>query len=482
MVRHFFIDKTNTIIEGSEQNLGLNPILQLAYGQGLMKGLLHFDVSPIRALVNDGTFSDTGKLKFTLKMTNCMSVDGFPYEKELIRGLNRNAMRASSFDLILYKLPLHWDAGRGFDYVSDFWIHDRRSFSRDGSNWYCCRTGMLWDKRVLPPSLKDVTGGIYTYDEIYSEYENYRYGKESIIVGMQHFDFGNENLAIDITDYVLEVLDSETDINYGLCLSFTPEYDIMETEIAQYVGFFNDNTNTFFHPYVECIYDEYISDDRESFTYGQDNNLYLYVSDNGLPVNLDNIPSCCVNGEDVEVFHATKGVYRAHIPSSAVSLTPETILTDVWSGISINGVPEDNVEMEFFVNPKERKTSIGMNSEMRRDMVPSVYGINDAESISRGETREVSVDFRVKYNTEKKILIDGAEYRIYVMDGNRELDVIDYQPVEKTFLNNFFIIYTEDLIPHEYFVDIKVKMGRETKFYKKILKFRVVDNVTERYQ
>lgn len=482
MVRHFFLDKTNTIIEGSEQNLGLNPILQLSYGQGLMKGLLHFDVSPIRALVNDGTFSDTGKLKFTLKMTNCMSVDGFPYEKELIRGLNKNAMRASSFDLILYKLPLNWDAGRGFDYVSDFWIHDRRSFSRDGSNWYCCRTGMLWDKTVLPPSLKDVTGGIYTYDEIYSEYENYRYGTESIIVGMQHFDFGNENLAIDITDYVLEILGSEADINYGLCLSFAPEYDAMETEIAQYVGFFNDNTNTFFHPYVECIYDECISDDRESFTYGKDNNLYLYVSDNGLPANLDSTPSCHVNGNAVEVFHVTKGVYRAHIPSSAVSLTPETILTDIWSGISLNGVAEDDVEMEFFVNPKERKTSIGMSSEMRRDMVPSVYGINDAENISRGEVREVSVDFRVKYNTNRKVLIDSAEYRIYVMDGNRELDVIDYQPVEKTFLNNFFVIYTEDLIPHEYFVDIKVKMGREIKFYKKVLRFNIVSNVTERYQ
>lgn len=482
MVRHFFLDKTNTIIEGSEQNMGLNPILQMSYGQGLMKGLIHFDVEPIRALIDDGTFADTSKLRFTLRMTNCMSVDGFPYEKELIRGLNKNAMRAVSFDLILYRLPLHWDAGRGFDYVSDFWIHDRRSFSREGSNWYCCRTGLLWDKTVLPPSLKDVTGGIYTYDRIYEEYEKYRYGKNSIIVGSQHFDFGNENLAIDITDYVFDILDSESDINYGLCLSFAPEYDAMDTEAAQYVGFFNDNTNTFFHPYVECVYDEYITDDRESFTSGKENSLYLYVSDNGLPVNLDNIPSCNVNGSAMNVSHVTKGVYRAVVPPSVSGLTPETIMTDVWTGISADGVPEDNVEMEFFVNPRSRKMSVGMNSEMRRDVVPSVYGINDAEDVSRGEVREVTVDFRVKYSTEKKILVDSAEYRIYVMDGNRELDVIDYQPVEKTYLNNFFLIYTEDLIPHEYFVDIRVRMGREIKFYKKILRFRVVDNVTERYQ
>ena len=33
MIRHFFLDKTNTIIEGSTQNVGLNPILSCSKGQ-----------------------------------------------------------------------------------------------------------------------------------------------------------------------------------------------------------------------------------------------------------------------------------------------------------------------------------------------------------------------------------------------------------------------------------------------------------------
>ena len=65
---------------------------------------------------------------------------------------------------------------------------------------------------------------------------------------------------------------------------------------------------------------------------------------------------------------------------------------------------------------------------------------------------------------------------------NREYDVIKYQPVEKAFLNNFFMLYTEDLIPNQYFVDIRVQCGREIKYYREALRFKVVSNVTERYQ
>ena len=49
-------------------------------------------------------------------------------------------------------------------------------------------------------------------------------------------------------------------------------------------------------------------------------------------------------------------------------------------------------------------------------------------------------------------------------------------------LNNFFVLYTEDLIPNQYYIDIRVQMGRETKFYKEALRFKIVSNVTERYQ
>ena len=293
MIRHFFLDKTNSIFEGSTQNIGLNPVLHVAYGVGRVRGLIHFDIEQIKCLVDDKTFANLDKLSFNLKMTNYFSIDSFPYEKNIVRGLTATAHRAASFDLMLFKLPCEWDEGRSFDYIGDFWIRNRASYSQEGSNWYFAKNGIPWEKDAIDLNdpdlnwaaiLKDLKGGIYSKQFIEEEYQKYLNGEESIVIATQHFDFGNENLSMDITNYVKELLDNPNE-NYGLCLAFIPRLENTETEFQQYVGFVDDNTNTFFHPYVEAIYDEYIMDDRESFTVGKDNNLYLYVFDDENPVN-----------------------------------------------------------------------------------------------------------------------------------------------------------------------------------------------------
>lgn len=482
MIRHFFLDKTNSIIKKSEQNIGMNPILQLSYGASIMKGLIHFDMSEIKKLIEDKTFANIDKITATLKMTNCFSVDTFAPDKQLIRGIDNTTIRASSFDLMLYKLPCHFDAGRGYDYNSDMWIENGRNNYKDGSNWYCCKTGILWNGDIKPYSLKDVNGDIYENNIIKEEYQKYIDGKDSIIIGTQHFDFGNENLSIDITKYVLDNLNTLNDNNYGLCLSFTPLYEELESEVNNYVGFFTDNTNTFFHPYIEIKYNEYIFDDRESFINGHNNKLYLYVSNDGIPTNLDVIPKCSIGETNVTVKQATKGVYYAVITPLESNVGDESICYDMWSEIALNGVKMDDVEMEFVSNNNSKKINIGNNSNYKHNVVPTFYGINDDESITIGEIREITIDFREKFSTDKKVLIDSAKYRLYVKDGNREYNVLDYQPIEKSFLNNFFIIYTSDLIPNQYYVDVEVKIGREIKYYREALRFKIISNITERYQ
>ena len=540
MIRHFFLDKTNTIVENSLQNMGLNPVLHVGYGNRVMRGLIHFDDCKIRELIEDKTFADVNKLKFTLKMTNYFSIDGVPYEKTLIHSFNSPTKRASSFDLILFKLPMDFDEGRGFDFISDFWIKNNSSLSREGSNWYFSKNNIPWyyedetdktaEELVMPDifdksefvqiykklmeyskkmndytlsgetaalcseiidDIKDIKtnykidekslkGGIYSYETLVAEYEKYLKGEESLVVAEQHFDFGDENLSMDITDYVLDVIENGN--NFGLCLAFSPRFENTTTDIEQYVGFVDDNTNTFFHPYIEAEYSEYINDDRESFTIGKDNNLYLYVSDDGEPTNLDKIPACTIEGVEFDVKQVGKGVYCAHIPKDTLSLEDGAIYYDTWSKIELNGNSEDDVELEFSTRPKSRKIAITSNSNTKQNFVPSLYGINDGESITQEEIREVGVEFRKEYEAEKMYLIDSAEFRLYVKDGNREVDVIKYQPIEKGFLNNYFLIYGMDLIPNVYYVDIRVKIGREIKHFRNALSFKVVDNVTERYQ
>lgn len=538
MIRHFFLDKVNTIIEDSMQNLGLNPVMHVGYGNTIMRSLLHFDNCKIKELIEDKTFANLDKLKFTLKMTNYFSIDGLPYEKLLVKTLNVSSRRAASFDLILFKLPDEFDEGRGFDFVSDFWVRNNSSFSREGSNWYFCKNGIPWNQErddektpaelVMPDIFnksefisiykklmeyskmmndddsisddmckeiiedikniktnykfdeKSLKGGIYTIDVLKDEYQKFLDGKESIIVASQHFDFGDESLSMDITDYVLDSIRSG--INNGLCLAFAPNFEETDTVFEQYVGFVGDNTNTFFHPYVEAEYSDYVKDDRESFTLGRKNSIYLYSYDDGEPVNLDNIPSCSVNGVDADVSQVSKGIYKAEIDASSMNLEPASIYYDNWSGIALNGNQEDDIELEFSTRPKSYKTKVGSDSAVRNSLVPSLYGINDFENIHRGEIREVTVDFRKEFEMDKKYLVDSAEYRLYVKDGNREVSVIDYQPIERAFLNNYFMVYAEDLIPNTYYVDIVVKIGRETRYFKECLRFKVVSDVTERYQ
>ena len=313
-----------------------------------------------------------------------------------------------------------------------------------------------------------------------TEYQNYLDGKDSIIVATQHFDFGDEPLSMDITDYVLECIKSGE--NHGLCLAFAPNFEEKVDDYEQYVGFVDDNTNTFFHPFVEIDYQDYIKDDRESFTLGRTNNLYLYTFDDGEPINLDTIPTCEVAGTPADVRQVSKGVYCATVDASKLNLEPAAIYYDTWSQIALNGVPSEDVELEFSTRPMSRKFKIGSDSVVKNTMIPSIYGINDLEGLHQGEVREVTVDFRKEYETDKKYLIDSAEYRLYTKDGNREVVVIDYQPIEKAFLNNFFMIYTEDLIPGNYFVDVIAHVGRETRYFKECLRFKVVSDVTERYQ
>lgn len=471
MIRHFFLDKTNTIIEKSHQNVGLNPILTVKYGNGLMRGLIHFDIEEIKGLINDGTFSNKEKLSFTLNMTNCFSLADMSCD-------NDAKERATSFDLILFRVPCEFDMGRGYDYTSDFWINKRKVDSDKGSNWYNCRTNIPWIDYRDGYDPETYKGGVYDVLRLAKEYEAFVNGKDSIIVGTQHFDFGDENLCIDITKYVLDSI--ESDENFGLCLAFAPIYEMTEDVISNYVSFFTDHTNTFFHPFVEVKYDEYINDGRNGFS-ENNNRLYFYVFNEGIPCNLDKLPVCSIDDIILPVKQAGKGVYYSEISTKDIKLWDNTIYYDKWSELSLNGEYLDDVEMEFYVLPKNSKISIGHNNVKGSDLKPFVYGINECEELKRGEVREVVVEFIEKYSTDTLKLITNAKYRLYVKDGEKQINIINYHPIEMSANGNFFNIFTNDLIPNEYFVDIEIKNGREIRNYEKVLRFKIVDDITERY-
>jgi hypothetical protein len=135
--------------------------------------------------------------------------------------------------------------------------------------------------------------------------------------------------------------------NNGFCLAFDPFLEDTMVTPAQCVTFFSQHTGTWYEPYLETSYKEYISDDRNNFYLDKVNHIFLYSNIGGSLVNLNKLPTCKVtgnyeNGEefevDCEVEQVSKGVYKAQvlIPSfvqGGLCIKPNRMLHDTWDNL-----------------------------------------------------------------------------------------------------------------------------------------------------
>lgn len=463
MIKHTFVNKCNTIFKNSKYNTGLNPVAELNVGDSISRILLDFNLKELKNNVINKEI-DINNLTHKIKMVNCGSVN-LPLYDEMLSIAGKDKKRASSFDIIAFKLPFEWDNGRGFDYISD--NSPNTLLSTDGSTWFQCRNHVEWDEN-----------GVYTNDTLLNDYnDNFLLKKDGIIIGEQHFDFGTENLDIDVTNYMNKVLLGEEKF-YGIGLAFSPVYE-SNTNENRFITFFTPYTNTFFLPYLETINSSYVIDDRANFHIGVNNRLYLYVNDSGEAINLDKLPSCTINDTKYDVKQNGKGAYYIDVLFKNGDIEPNTILYDIWSDIYLNEQKLDDIEMEFVVLPMKNRISIGNNKGYTTpNIVPQVSGINNKESLKIGNIYELIVDFIEEFSYGKKIIPLKSYYRLYVKENNREIDVFEYQPLIRKFDEHSIIINTNELIPNDYYLDIQIKQGNNVKVFNNVLEFSVINNVT----
>lgn len=474
IVTHTFISKSNTIIKDSVASVGLNPILELNYGKMLTRGLIYFDHTKVQKMVEDKIYPDISKLRHVLKMKNAGSID----DKHINRiYLDSNGdyykQRTSSFDLIYFLIPNDWDEGKGFDYKQDLNLRNYRAYSWRGCNWYQYQTYCKWENE-----------GIYSTDKLSKELDLFtsKNGNQSnIIIGYQHFDKGNESIEFDITETFNKFITGEL-CNYGIGIAFSPQYENKNTELTQYVGFFTSHTHSFFEPYVETTYNETIEDDRADFYLDKSNKLYFYSIVGGKYANLDEFPTCMVNDTSYEVKQATKGVYYIDIEVPSSSYEDNTMLYDVWSNIKYKGKSFPNVELEFVTKSSNDYYQFGIpSSKQETELIPTLYGIKYKEVIKRGDIRKINVDCRIPYTTDQDRNNNYIEYRLYILSGEKQIDVIDWQKVEKGYNENYFFINTNELLPSRYYIDIRINVNMELFNYQKVLEFDIADNITEYY-
>lgn len=474
MVTKTYFSKINTIIKDSNVNTGINPVAELNYGKDISRILFKFDTTKVSNLICDKTYANTSKLKHILKMSNCASLDNTILDKKILSSTYQGLKeRAVSFDVIFFLIPQDWDSGRGFDYVNDLGIvGSNHALSTEGSNWYNAKSGLKWENE-----------GIYSITKLSMEYDKFSSNKGNlshIIIGRSHFEYGNESIELDITETFNKFINGEIK-NYGIGMAFTPMLEKEEKNFSQYVGFFTSYTNTFYEPYVETIYSETISDDRGCFYLDKPNKLYFYSSIGGSPTNLDELPICYVNDVEIVSKQATKGVYFIDLELSSDKFEENQMFYDTWTNIFFKGKKLKDVELDFVTKSNTDYFQFESDIALPKKYIPSIKGIRYDEKIKRGDIRKVIVEARVPYTTNELEVIDGMEYRLFIKDGVRELDVIQYEPINKSMNYNYFLINTNDLLPQRYYLDIKLTSNLEVKHFRSILSFDIVNDITEKY-
>jgi hypothetical protein len=392
-------------------------------------------------------------------------------------------VRACSFDLLFFLLPQDWDGGKGYDYTETFFnqgyygkrcggLHNdtARLLSRDGSNWYQAQTIQPWPEE-----------GVYSNETMSKEYDKFSSEEGStIIIGRQHFDIGNENINFDITDIVNKYITGELE-NHGIGIAFTPMLELVGGDIENYIGFLTHYTSSFFEPYVETSYEDCIEDDRANFVLDKDNKLYLYANIGGIATNLDALPTCEVDGTSYEVKQFSTGIYYIDINLHRSDFKPHTMHFDTWGNIQYQGTKLDDVELDFTTKDGNMYFNVGNSLEPSKRLVPTVYGIQHDEEIQRGDIRKVVINPRVEYKRNSSELVDKMYFRLYVKDGEREIDVIPFQKVNRTFLENYITIDTEMLIPNKYYMDVKLLYNQEMIVHHNVLSFKITQNLDNKY-
>lgn len=289
---------TDVVINGTSKtgsNQGQNETLELfvlpvassSADFGKSRILLYFDLSTLSASVASGDIP-SGSLEFKLRMKNAQHAETVP----------------SSFDVVVYPLSKSWDEGRGLA------AFDEGMNDSGFSNWDDATSLIAWD----------LTGSDFITN----------------FSGTQHFDFGNEDLEVDVTSIVGEwITGSLTDKQFGFLLKYIDAHETGSLELFNKKFFSRHAHRPDRLPRLEVLWSDFIQDDRENIHYDTTGSLYYYRLINGFPQNagstvfVDILDSGSNAVQTITASLAETGIYHASGVFVTSSLSTD-IYRDVW--------------------------------------------------------------------------------------------------------------------------------------------------------
>lgn len=447
-----YLTKQATLIRNNEySNASHDPVLELTRMDNLnSRYVFEIDIKDIKEKLISKEINNVES--YILTFINTIRFNNLYIGKDYYDGI-----RDTQFTLNLYQLNEDFDlsyADVEYNYSPNV-VNGYKIFP----NWFNKNTNELWE----------IEGGI-------------NIGQKPIITS-QYFLLGNEDLRLNITDYMNDVISCDDDIDkLRFLLSYTLEDESYSGDTRLSIAFHSKFTNTFYEPHLEVDYKENIQDDRYHFSLDKVNKLIFANFIHNDLENLDEIPEKVIIRDNYgivvaeipqeNICHESKGIYSIRF---MINDYPDLInFTDEWVGLKYKNNKLKNYKDKFTLYDSVNLFHSGEFSEPLTNTVANISGINYGERIFGSQQRTVFVSLKqLKENVNNY----NVEYRLYSKQGNNQYDIIPYTKLNKIKNYLYFNIDTSFLVDNQYYIDIKLTKGTNTLVKSEILNFFVVKKV-----
>jgi hypothetical protein len=439
MIFRSYFKKQATLIRNSYTNSSRNPVLELSYGGTtnsattyISRYVLNIDLDNLKSKVTSNTLNQNTIQSHILKIKNCISLNDGYIGYDFI-----TSKRASGFDLAFIKLNEDFDEGTGYDYIYNDNQFREVELNKSSANWYNRKN----------PQITWSHAGVFTGTT--------NSLSSSTILKTQRFEIGNEDIEVDITDYVNGILFSGQP-NNGICIAYSANTETLTSLTKNVVTFFSKYTQTFFEPYLETSFNDMVNDELCCMNFDVENDFY-FISQS--PIS-DVLKFEIVDSNDDIILTTTTGLTRLNNYNYKYTYTIDSeiyedkeIFTYRWY-YTQNGKYKI-LEKEF--NISKIDLNDGSTLTYGTEVFINLLGIKNNEIISKkvGLKRLI---FKAKRLIETKILkniIGDIEFRIYVNQGKNQIDVIPFTKASKVNDEYFAEIDFSWFISHDYTIEIR---------------------------
>lgn len=439
MIFRSYFKKQATLIRNSYTNSSRNPVIELSYGGTtnsattyVSRYVLNVDLDELKSKITSNTINQSTVQSHILKIKNCISLNDGYIGVDFI-----TSKRASGFDLAFIKLDEAFDEGTGYDYIYNDNQYREVELNKSSANWYNRRNPQItWSQTGA------FTGTTYDLSA-------------STILTSQRFEIGNEDIEVDITDYVNGILFSGN-VNNGICIAYSANTETLTSVTKNVVTFFSKYTQTFFEPFLETTYDDRVNDDLCCMNFDVENDFY-FVSQSSIS---DMLKFEIIDSNDDIIYTTTTGFTQLNNSNYKINYTVDSeiyqdkeIFTYRW--YYVQNSKYKILEKQF--NISKIDLNDGTSMTYGTEVFINVLGIKQNEIITKkvGLKRLI---FKPKRLIETRILkniIGDIEFRIYVNQGKNQIDVIPFTKASKVNDEYFTEIDFSWFISHDYTIEIR---------------------------